>query len=113
VRTTLSYVLGESGITVLLADSGHAALEVLARQSVEAVLLDRSMPGGAGETFIPRMRALAPRARILFLSGQMVEPQVAALADAVVQKPVTGPALLEAIHRVLQSAPLESASALR
>jgi CheY-like chemotaxis protein len=113
VRTTLSYVLSEAGMTVLLADSGQAALDVLSRQSVEAVLLDRSMPGGAGETFIARIRALAPRARILFLSGQMVEPQVAALADAVVPKPVTGPALLDAIQRVLQSAPLDGASALR
>jgi two-component system, cell cycle sensor histidine kinase and response regulator CckA len=113
VRTTLSYVLSEAGMTVLLADSGLAALEVLSRQPVEAVLLDRSMPGGAGETFIARMRALSPRARILFLSGQMVEPQVASLADAVVQKPVTGPELLEAIHRVMQRAPDEAASALR
>jgi PAS domain S-box-containing protein len=113
VRTTLSYVLSEAGMTVLLADSGQAALDVLARQSVEAVLLDRSMPGGAGETYIARIRAISPRARIVFLSGQMVEPPVAALADAVVQKPVTGPALLDAIHRVLQSAPHEGASALR
>ena len=54
--------------------------------------------------FIARIRALSPRARIVFLSGQMVEPQVAALADAVVQKPVTGPSLIDAIHRVLQDA---------
>jgi CheY-like chemotaxis protein len=113
VRTTLSYVLSEAGMTVLLAESGSAALEVLSRQSVEAVLLDRSMPGGAGETFITRIRALSPRARILFLSGQMVEPPIAALADAVVQKPVTGPALLDAIHRALQSVPVEAARALR
>ena len=113
VRTTLSYVLSEAGMTVLLAESGSAALEVLSRQSVEAVLLDRSMPGGAGETFITRIRALSPRARILFLSGQMVEPPIAALADAVVQKPVTGPALLDAIHRALQGVPVESARAVR
>jgi len=113
VRTTLSYVLSEAGMTVLLAENGNAALEVLSRQSVEAVLLDRSMPGGAGETFIARIRALSPRVRILFLSGQMVEPPIAALADAVVQKPVTGPALLEAIHRALQGVPVEAASALR
>jgi two-component system cell cycle sensor histidine kinase/response regulator CckA len=103
VRTTLSYVLSEAGMTVLLAEHGSAALEVLARQSVEVILLDRSMPGGAGETFIARLRALSPRTRILFLSGQMVEPAVAALADGVVQKPVTGPMLLDAIQRVLRS----------
>jgi CheY-like chemotaxis protein len=110
VRTTLSYVLSEAGITVVLADSGSAALEVLARQGIDVVLLDRSMPGGSGEPFITRIRALAPRTRILFLSGQMVEPAVAALADGVVQKPVTGPALLDAIHRALHSAPIERAS---
>jgi len=103
VRSTLSYVLSQAGMTVLLAESGSAALEVLERQSVEVVLLDRSMPGGSGETFVTRIRAASPRARILFLSGQMVEPSIAALADGVVQKPVTGPTLIDAIQRALHS----------
>jgi CheY-like chemotaxis protein len=95
----------------MLAEHGSAALEVLARQNVEVILLDRSMPGGAGETFIARIRALSPRTRILFLSGQMVEPAIAALADGVVQKPVTGPMLLDAIQRALRSESTASVSA--
>ena len=69
VRTTLSYVLSEAGMTVLLADSGQAALDVLARQSVEVVLLDRSMPGGAGETYIARIRALCAARTHSFFVG--------------------------------------------
>ena len=67
------------------------------------VLLDRSMPGGPGESFVPAIRELAPHARIIFLSGGTVDGKLAAMVDAVVPKPVTGPALLNAIHQVFEA----------
>jgi DNA-binding NarL/FixJ family response regulator len=64
-------------------------------------LLDRAMPTGAGERYIAGMRARAPSVRVLFLSGQSIEPEVARLADGVVQKPVTSVELLDAIELAL------------
>jgi CheY-like chemotaxis protein len=101
VRAAVGEVLAEAGLRVLGAGGGAEALALLAQHSeVDVVLLDRSMPGGAGETFVPRMREIAPRARILFFTGQMLEPQIAALADGVVHKPVENSELLAVIRGV-------------
>ena len=95
VRATIERILSEADLSVIAAGDGEAGVALLeANPDVHVVLLDRSMPGGAGETFIPRLRAAAPRAKIVFLSGQFVEPQVAALADGVLPKPASAEALL-------------------
>jgi CheY-like chemotaxis protein len=65
------------------------------------ILLDRSMPGGHGETFIPQFRSLAPKAPIVFVSGHSIAPELSNMADAVVMKPVTGTALAHVIQQVL------------
>jgi CheY-like chemotaxis protein len=83
------------------ASDGEAGVALLkAHPDVDVVLLDRSMPGGAGETFIPRLRAVGPRAKIVFLSGQFIEPEVAALADGVLSKPTSAETLLAALTRL-------------
>jgi PAS domain S-box-containing protein len=102
VRTTLRSVLSAQGNVVYQADSGAEALEQLrAHPDVQVILLDRSMPGGHGETFIPGLRALAPKAPIVLVTGHSVDAELAALADAVVMKPVTGSALGRVIQQVL------------
>jgi nitrogen-specific signal transduction histidine kinase len=105
VRMTLQYVLADAGLSVVSAESGKLALELLRTRAAEidVVLLDRSMPGGPGESFVPAIRELAPHARIIFLSGGTVDGRLAAMVDAVVPKPVTGPALLDAIHQVFEA----------
>jgi DNA-binding NarL/FixJ family response regulator len=59
------------------------------------------MPGGHGETFIPGLRALAPKAPIVLVTGHSVDAELAGMADAVVMKPVTGSALGRVIQQVL------------
>jgi PAS domain S-box-containing protein len=102
VRTTLRSVLSAQGNIVFQADSGAEALEQLrAHPDVQVILLDRSMPGGHGETFIPALRTLAPNAPIVFVSGHSIDPELSAMADAVVMKPVTGSTLAGVIQQVL------------
>jgi PAS domain S-box-containing protein len=102
VRTTLQSVLSAQGNVVFQADSGAEALEQLrVHPDVQVILLDRSMPGGHGETFIPALRALAPKAPIVFVSGYSIDAELAALVDAVVMKPVTGSTLSRVIQQVL------------
>jgi PAS domain S-box-containing protein len=81
-------------------------VEALARlpdlRDVSVVLLDRSMPDGLGETIIPELRRVLPGARVLLFTGQDVEPAVAALADGVLAKPVTGDDLLRAVDHAIK-----------
>jgi PAS domain S-box-containing protein len=103
VRATVERILSDADLSVIAAGDGAAGVALLqAHPDVDVVLLDRSMPGGAGETFIPRLRAAAPKAKIVFLSGQSVEPSVAQLADGVVAKPASAEALLRTLQRVTQ-----------
>ncbi len=114
VRAALAQVLSSAGLTVHEATCGQSALCALAScPEIEVILLDRAMPGGAGEEFVPHIRALAPRARVVFLSGQFIEPALAKLVDAVVSKPVNSANLLRTIGAVLFSSAPTRFDALR
>jgi two-component system, cell cycle sensor histidine kinase and response regulator CckA len=102
VRSAVGHVLSDAGVRVLSAGNGAEALAHLAVEpDTDVVLLDRLMPEGPGEYLLPRMRELAPHARILFFSGEAIAPELVALADGVVPKPIQGRQLLDAIGRVL------------
>jgi len=104
VRLAISSLLASEGFDVDAVASGDAGLAHLeARAPLDIILLDRSMPGAPGESFVPRLRALAPRTPILMFTGQAVGPAVAALVDRVLLKPVTGSALVEAIEALVQT----------
>jgi len=104
VRQTLAHVLSAAGLTVYEASSGAHALEVLREHpTTQVVLLDRSMPGGSGERFIPAMREAAPAVRVILISGRAIEAEVADLVDGVIPKPVIGSALTAAIECALST----------
>ena len=67
------------------------------------VLLDRSMYGGPGESYVPEIRACAPRIPIMLFTGQAVGPEVSALVDRVLLKPITGGMLVAAIEELVAS----------
>lgn len=103
VRGALVHVLSAAGLDVFEGYDGESAVGVLAAHPlIDVVLLDRSMPGGPGERFIPRLRELS-QAKIVFLSGQAIGPAIAEQVDSVVPKPVTAGALLAAIRNVLRT----------
>lgn len=70
-RSVVAGVLRDAGMRTLEADSGAAALEVLADWRVDAVLVDQSMPGMSGLelTRLIRVRAEHALTPILFLSA--------------------------------------------
>jgi DNA-binding NtrC family response regulator len=105
VRIAVGHLLLEAGLRVRSAPNAAEALALLAAEpEIDVVLLDRCLPDGPGENLVPRIRALAPRARILFFCGYALEPDVADCADGVVYKPATGADLLDAIIRTLEPA---------
>ncbi|MEJ7597592.1 MAG: ATP-binding protein [Kofleriaceae bacterium] len=102
IRGAVSSLLESEGYDVDPVASGEAGLERLATQTPpDLILLDRSMYGGPGETYVPQIRALAPRIPIMMFTGQAVGPEVAALVDRVIMKPMTGRMLVAAIEEVV------------
>jgi EAL domain-containing protein (putative c-di-GMP-specific phosphodiesterase class I)/CheY-like chemotaxis protein len=81
-RSVVAGVLRDSDIRTIEADSGTAALEMLAEWSVDAALVDQNMPGMSGLELTRRIRRLPTHQLlpILFLSAdESVETRVAAL----------------------------------
>ena len=99
VRVILGRLLERLGAEVQLASDGSGGVAAARRApSPDVILLDRSMPGGAGELFIDDLRLAAPRARLLMFSGQLVDPEVHARVDGVLAKPVGAEELVAAVR---------------
>jgi signal transduction histidine kinase/CheY-like chemotaxis protein len=104
IRKVVRRLLESVGHRVTAVGGTREAVAWLSEpRDVAVVLLDRSMPDGLGETIIPELRRHLPNAQILLFTGQDVEPEVAALADGVLAKPVTSDDLLRAIEGALRA----------
>ena len=77
---------------VFLADSGAAALDVLAGQSIEMIISDQRMPGMTGIEFLKRAASLEPQTVRIIITGYTdAESLVEAINSGVVYKYVTKP----------------------
>ena len=67
----LTTALEQAGVTVLVARSGEAALNIVGRVTPDVVLMDAVMPGLDGFETCRRMKALAPLTHvpIIFMTG--------------------------------------------
>lgn len=67
----LTTALEEAGVTVLVARSGEAALNIVGRVTPDVVLMDAVMPGLDGFETCQRMKALAPLTHVpvIFMTG--------------------------------------------
>jgi two-component system, cell cycle sensor histidine kinase and response regulator CckA len=74
VRTVAERALTRHGYTVITAESGEDALEVLARgDPIELLISDVVMPGMDGPTMVRVARESRPELKILFMSGYAEE----------------------------------------
>ncbi len=102
VQTVVTRVLAGAGYLVVAASSVTEARAVLANQPpFDIVLLDRSMPGGRGEELVPQLRSGPADPIILLFTGEPVTGQVEGI-DAVLQKPLGMPELIEAIESAVR-----------
>ena len=91
------------------AGSGAAAVRSAERHRPDLVLLDSDMPGMSGAEAIPAIRQLVPGAAVVLLcasvpgGGLALESDVDRLADARIEKGVTGPQLTERLLEVMAS----------
>jgi two-component system cell cycle sensor histidine kinase/response regulator CckA len=107
VRRLARRTLEENGYTVLEAENGRAALDVLAHSAdgIELVLCDVVMPSMNGRELATHIAVAHPGIRVLFMSGYTGEDVAARgllAADApFVQKPFTANALGQKIRELL------------
>ncbi len=95
------------GYEVLTAPNGETALEVLAREPVDAVVLDLGLPGIDGQEVIRRLRAWSTAPVIVLSVRESQADKVAALdagADDYVVKPFAMQELLARLRAVARRA---------
>jgi two-component system, NtrC family, response regulator AtoC len=117
VRESLRLILKESAAVTLVA-SGEAALDALAQQPFDVILLDLIMPGMDGLEVLERIRARSQAPQVIMLTAtKTVKTAVQAMklgAYDYVTKPFDIDELLILVERAAQSAALlQEVTALR
>jgi two-component system response regulator AtoC len=101
----------QAGCTVLLAENGERALDLLARNPVQVMISDMRMPGMDGLVLLQRALAHSPRLAVIMLTAygsvdSAVEAMKRGAADFL-QKPVELGELDQRIAKALRAARME------
>jgi two-component system KDP operon response regulator KdpE len=108
----ISNALRARSYSVLTAGDGYAALDLLAAEDIELVLLDLGLPGLDGHSVIERLRAWSDTPVIVLSVKDAQEEKVAALdagADDYMTKPFGTKELLARMRAVLRRAAADDA----
>ena len=95
------------GFSVLLADSGLAAIDIFKREPrpIALVLLDLSMPGMSGEEVLPELRRIRPEVKVVVSSGYAEAEAMKVFeghrVSGFIQKPYTFVRLAEKVQRTI------------
>ena len=92
--------LSDMGHYVLQAESGPAALDVLAREPVDLLLTDYTMPRMTGAELIDKAREARPDLKVIIASGFASVPEGRALGVPRLAKPFSDVDLAGAIAGV-------------
>jgi two-component system cell cycle sensor histidine kinase/response regulator CckA len=115
VRELEQSMLQHAGYEVLAADSGRAALALIAEgQGIDVVVADLMMPGMDGSEMMRRIRAERPHLKVLFVTGfsdHLFEEQQCLWEDvAFLDKPFTMNGLIEAVSTLLSGRVMQTAA---
>jgi CheY-like chemotaxis protein len=102
VLKTLAYLLRKVGHDVEEAENGSAGLARFREKPVDIILTDFRMPGCTGGEVARAVKAINPRAPVVYVTGYAHEipPHERALAEAIVEKPC-GLTALQTVIRAL------------
>jgi len=96
--------LGDAVEVVGEADDVEPAVELIGEREPDVVLLDVHLPGGGGQRVVEAVKAEHPTVRFLALSVSDAPEDVIAViragARGYVTKTISGPELIDAVHRV-------------
>lgn len=111
VRNSLQILLQRLNFRVLPCASGHEALVAFAQrpQEIDAVICDLHMPHMDSVVLVQALRRMSPRARIIAISGNPGERQLAELKNlgvsAVLTKPFAANHLVETLRPLFEKKP--------
>ena len=109
VRSALGRLLRLADFEVLDFDSGQALIDSLAQRVPDCVLLDVHMPGLSGLQVHALLRVSHPLLQVIYITAsddaEVTQRASDAGASALLRKPFTNRALLEAVRSALQSHP--------
>ena len=110
VRRVAGRTLERAGFRVLLAESGPRGLELFRAEggSIDAVILDLTMPDMNGHQVLQALRILDPAVRVILSSGFSeldLEARGEAGTDVFLQKPYLATELLAKVREVLERVP--------
>ncbi len=109
VRNVAKNALERAGYTVLLAESGQAAIDLLKTtvEQVSLVLLDVTMPGLNGHDTFLQLRRVRPKVKVLLSSGYNELEATRRFSGqglaGFIQKPYTAGTLSKTVNSVLLS----------
>jgi two-component system response regulator HydG len=107
---SLGRIFEREGWRVALAGSGAAALDVLRKERVSAVVTDLMMPGMGGDELLRAVKALSPETEVVLMTAYgTVETAVAAMKEGAydfITKPLKRHAVVKSVRRALEKASL-------
>ena len=112
IRESLSKILGAENYEVVLAENGHEAIEKYGAQRIDLLILDLNMPVKNGWDTLDWLVKIDPVLPVVIITGRSNQRALAeaAGADALMEKPLDVPLLLQTI-RELMDEPMESVRA--
>jgi Response regulators consisting of a CheY-like receiver domain and a winged-helix DNA-binding domain len=105
IRDTVRSYLEHDGYSVLVADTGQRALEIVARSAPDLIVLDLMLPDLPGEEVARAVRELAPTPIIMLTAKSTEDDRVEGLrlgADDYLVKPFSPRELMARIEAVLR-----------
>ena len=107
VRSVAERALTRHGYTVITADNGEDALEILAKnEPIDLLISDVVMPGMDGPTMVREARQSRPELKILFMSGyaeEQLRKSIDIENDNFLPKPFSVTDLAEAARRAVMT----------
>jgi DNA-binding NtrC family response regulator len=98
---TLSDVLRLKGWDVTTAHSGQAAVDLVASDGIDVVLMDVKMPGMDGVDALKAMKAARPKIRVVLMTAYAAQDRIAEAEQAGVVRVVAKPVDLSALLALL------------
>ena len=103
IRESLSKILGAENYEVVLAENGHEAIEKYGAQRIDLLILDLNMPVKNGWDTLEWLVKIDPVLPVVIITGRSDQRALAetAGADALMEKPLDVPLLLQTIRELM------------
>jgi len=103
IRESLSKILGAENYEVVLAENGHEAIEKYGAQRIDLLILDLNMPIKNGWDTLEWLVKIDPVLPVVIITGRSDQRALAetAGADALMEKPLDVPLLLQTIRELM------------